>query len=159
MHKKEKDSSQFNLTAIENTKMSISNTREYFRSAGNGDQPLGEEMKFLRQDDKEYSEGSDLQYSLDRDGETGASFSCKNSHLMMPSKIEKIHSSDISHSLPRHFDSSSSEGIEMALHWIQVPVTDTDEDNTHLPACLYSEKGNAAQVSLPDFFLLFVHLY
>ena len=110
MHEKEKDSSQFNLTAMENSNLVISSTKEYFRSNNHGDQALGEEMKFLRQDDKE-----------------------------IPSKNEKI----------KHFTAhpSVSAGIEIVPHWTHVPVTDTDEDSSHLPACLYSKKGNAAQVS------------
>ena len=128
MHKKEKDSSKFNLTTMENTNLPISSTRKYFRSTRHGDQPLGEEMKFLRQDDKEHlehAEGRGLQHSQGRDRETDVHFSCK------------------------HFtvNSSASAGNEMVPHWAYVPVTDTDEDRSYLAACLYSKKGNAAQVS------------
>ena len=130
---------------MENTKLPISNTREYSKSSDHGDQSLGEERKFLRQDDKERPEGRGLQYSQGR-----------KSPLMFPSKIEKIHSTDIIckavnqsdlHLSINNFTVNPSVGIEVAPHWTQVPVTDTDEDNSHLPACLYSKKGNAAQVS------------
>ena len=115
MHGKEKDSSQFNLTKMEKTNLVISSTQEHFKSACCGDQSIGEEMEFLRQDDKE-----------------------------IPSKIENI----------KHFtvNPSVSVGIEIVPHWTHVPVTDTDKDSSHLPACLYSKKGNAAaQVSFFSF--------
>ena len=154
IHKNEKDSSQFSSTAMENTKLPISNTREYFKSADHGHQSLGEERKFLRQDDKKRPEQC-LQYSQGR-----------KSPVMFPSKIEKIHSMDIiagavNHSDPHlsinDFTVNPSVGIEMVPpHWTQVPVTDTDEDNSHLPACLYSKKGDAAQVSFP---VCFDYLY